>query len=154
MPRFDKILETLIHDSYSADVNIINPPSTAISWGKVWGDVGTNQRTTLKCEQMPTRLTQLDAPQYQVKLESTPIKIRVMHRDYECKNFRPPMLENMENYLITMIWQNISADYIKQQGVNHMLPAAYNYVDTDLDGIFELNIIVNMFFFRKLPPLP
>jgi hypothetical protein len=147
MPRFDRVLETFIRNNYSNDIGVINPPSSQISWGKVWDAMGANTRTVLKCIQMPTKLTQLDPPQ-QVRLESTPVLIKITHRDQE--NSRAPLLQNMENYLISMIWTNINSDQIKAQGVNHMLPFQYNYIDVD-KGIFELDIIVNMFFFRHLP---
>lgn len=147
MPRFDRVLENFIRNNYSNDVNVINPPNSQISWGKVWDAMGTNTRTVLKCVQMPTKLTQLDPPQ-QVRLESTPVMIKITHRDQE--NSRAPLLQNMENYLIAMIWNNVTSDQIKATGVNHMLPASYNYIDVD-KGIFELDIIVNMYFFRKIP---
>jgi hypothetical protein len=147
MPRFDRVLETFIRNNYSNDIGVINPPSSAISWGKVWDSMGANTRTVLKCIQQPTKLTQLDPPQH-VRLESTPVLIKITHRDQE--NSRAPLLQNMENYLISMIWANINSDQIKAQGVNHMLPVQYNYIDID-KGIFELQIIVNMFFFRHLP---
>lgn len=147
MPRFDRVLENFIRNNYSNDVNVINPPNSQISWGKVWDAMGTNTRTVLKCVQMPTKLTQLDPPQ-QVRLESTPVMIKITHRDQE--NSRAPLLQNMENYLIAMIWNNVTSDQIKSTGVNHMLPISYNYIDVD-KGIFELDIIVNMYFFRKIP---
>jgi hypothetical protein len=151
MPRFDRVLETLIRSNYSDDSGVINPPNHLISWGREWGDVGVNTRTTIKCEQMPTKLTQLDPPQ-KMRLESTPVKIKVMHRDYQTKTFRPAMLENIENYLIAMIWTNANSQQLKDLGLNHMLPQSYNYIETNLDGIFELDIIVNLFFFRHFPP--